>query len=339
VDPLPDNVLVPDYVVLKPNTLAGEKEGRRLKVVRENPMTGRLEGEVFFFGINGLPNSLRGRSDLLSVADWLDLYDQYMFGEVERLTLLSSFVWDYKIDGATTDADIQEKLKKLPRFGAGTVFGHNEKETLEARTPDLKAQDRTEVARALRVHIAGSMGYPVSYLGDIDSNRSTIEGQNDIMLKTPAARQREFVGGVLDPIIRFAVENTQAKNPALFREVRQGYKINVPEISAKDISRVGQVVAAVMTGMDAALNNRTMSRQSVIQVQTALIGHLGVPLDPQEVQNQVDEEEADRQAEDDARQAALAAARARNPNPNPPIPPDPGDEGGAGAAGAAGAAA
>jgi hypothetical protein len=62
-----------------------------------------MEGEVFYFAINKLPNSLRGRSDLMALADWLDLYDQYLFSEVERLHLLSAFVWDYKIEGATDE--------------------------------------------------------------------------------------------------------------------------------------------------------------------------------------------------------------------------------------------
>jgi hypothetical protein len=46
----------------------------------------------------------------------------------------------------------------------------------------------------LRVHIAGAFGFPLSYLGEMDSNRATIEGQNDILLKTPARRQKEIGG-------------------------------------------------------------------------------------------------------------------------------------------------
>lgn len=323
IETLPDNVLIPDVMILK--TVLGQKDGQRLKIVREDPDTGQLAGEVFFLAINALPNSVRGRSDLLAVADWLDLYDQYMFAEVERLNLLSSFVWDYKIEGATTDKEIKDKLAKFPKPTPGSVFAHNEKESLEPRTPDLKAQDRSEVARMMRVHIAGSMGYPVSYLGDVDSNRATIEGQNDIMLKTPAARQKEFASFV-DQVMRFAIENAQTKNRALFRDVQQGYKIIMPEISAKDISRVGSVVAQVTAGMDTALANRTMSRKAVVQVQTAVIKQLGVVLDPTEVMAQADD---DQQLADDAADQRQADMAARGLNPNPPIPsdepPDPGE--------------
>lgn len=330
IETLPDNILVPDVMVLKPNSMSGEKDGQRLKIVRENPETERLEGEVFYFAINNLPNGLRGRSDLNALADWLDLYDQYMFGEVERLTLLSTFVWDYKIDGAD-EPTIKAKLAKFPNgFKSGQVFAHNEKESVDARTPDLKAADRSEVARLLRVHIAGSMGFPVSYLGDIDSNHSTIEGQNDVLMKTPAARQKEFAS-FIDQIVRFSVESAQVKNPALFRDVQQGYVIRMPEISAKDITRAGSAISQVISGMDVAMANRTMSRRAAVVVQAAIIKHLGVELDPAEVEKQADEDQAaaDDKADEMAAQIAAgnAAGAAGRPGPggrtNPPIPNDP----------------
>lgn len=323
IETVPDNVLVPDYVVLKADPASGETSGRRLKIVREDPATGWMEGEVFYWAINALPNSSRGRSDLMPLADWLDLYDQYLFSEVERLNLLSAFVWDYKIEGATPD-QIKEKLASFPTPRPGSVFGHNEKETLEARTPDLKAQDRSEVARMLRVHIGGSAGFPLSYLGETDSNRATIEGQNDVLMKTPAARQKELAG-LLHQIATFAVQQAARKNPALFRGVQDPtITVAMPEIAVKDVSRAGTVLSGVAAAMDTAMANKTMSRKAATEVICAVIAHLGVELKPQDVldQIQVDGEE-DAAAADDM-QAAVAAARAKT---NPPVPADNLDDG------------
>ncbi len=316
VHPLPDNILIPDILELKPVTGAGD--GQKLKIVRPNPATGKLEGEVLFFAINKLPNSLRGRSDLLPLADWLDLYDQYLFGEVERLGLLSAFVWDYTITGAD-EPKIAEKLSKFPNPKPGAVFAHNENETLEARTPDLKASDRSEVAKLLRIHLAGSMGYPLSYLGDIESNKATIEGQNDVMMKTPAARQKEFAA-ILGTLVQVTVEGTTTRNPSLFRGFRPGWKVQMPEIAAKDISRVGAVLASVVTANDTAIQNETMSKKAAIVIQAALIRHLGVDLDTQEMEAQIEDERQERQDRADDLQAQMAARRATNPNP--PIPGD-----------------
>jgi len=322
VVPLSDNVLVLDKLVLK--GISGQDD-QVLNIIRENPATGLLEGDVFFHRINALPNSLRGRSDLMPLADWLDLYDQFMFAEVERLNLISAFAWDYTIEGATTDQQIQDKIKKLPKLKPGAVFGHNEKEKLEPRTPDLKAQDRSEVAHMLRVHIAGSMGFPISYLGETDSNRATIEGQNDIMLKTPAARQKEFAG-LLDLMVRYTIEQAVGRNPALFRGAAPTYRITMPEIAAKDIARVGTVLASVVSALDTSLGNETMSKKLAIRVMAALIKQLGIDADPNDIASEIESEADDRQAASDLLQAELARRAAANPNPPPADDPDDDDD-------------
>lgn len=310
------NVLVLEKMVLKP--LGGIGNGETLDIIREDPTTGRLVGNVFYHRINALPNSLRGRSDLMPLADWLDLYDQFMFAEVERLNLISSFAWDYTIEGATDDKTIQDKIKKLPRLKPGAVFGHNEKEKLEPRTPDLKAQDRSEVAHMLRVHIAGSMGFPVSYLGDIDSNRSTIEGQNDVMMKTPAARQKEFAG-LLDLMVRFAIEQQSGKNPILFQNAKPTYKITMPEIQAKDIARVGTVLSSVMTAMDTGIQNETVSKKLAIRVIAGLVQQLGIDADPRQITEEIEGEAEERDQLADELQSEMARLRR-----NQPVPGDPG---------------
>ncbi len=309
--PAPDNVLDVDRIDLKGTALG---EGGSLKVIRENPATGMLEGDAFFLRINALPNSMRGRPDLMPLADWLDLYDQFMFAEVERLNLLSSFAWDYEIKGAKTDEEIKEKIKAMPRLKPGAVFGHNENETLTPRTPDFKAADRSEVARLLRVHIAGSYGFPVSYLGDIDSNNATIQGQNDVMMKTPAARQKEFVG-LLDQMVRFAIQQAVGKNPALFTNATPDYRITVPEIATKDLARIGTVMASIVTAMDTGIANETVSRGLAIRVIAGLIKQLGVDADPQEIAEEIATEQAERADAADLLQTALAGRQG-----NPPVP-------------------
>lgn len=320
-----DNVMVPEFVELKAS--AGQSDGPKLKIVQEDPISGRLEGDCFYFRTNALPNSARGRSDLLTLADWLDLYDQLMFAEVERVKLFSSFVYDLQVQGGTTES-IEEAKRGLMVGGqapaSGSVFGHNEKVTLEAITPDLKATDRSEVGKMLAIHMAGAIGFPVSWLGFTDSNRATIEGQNDISLKTPAARQKEFAGH-LGMICRFAIEGATTFNRALYRDVEGiDFSIEMPEIAAKDIARVGTVLAGVVSAMDTAMANATMSRRAAALVVTSLIRHLGVDLDVEEVLREADQEKADRQEQDDARQAMIAAATAANQAIDAGKPPKPG---------------
>lgn len=316
IRPAENNVLMADQVVLKsPN---GVGDGPTYRIIRINPATDRLEGDCFFFKINSLPNSLRGRSDLLPLADWLDLYDQYMFAEVERLQLLSNFVWDYMVKDAD-DKKIQERLARFPTPKPGTIFGHNQNESLEARTPSLQAADRSEVARMLRVHIAGSMGFPITYFGDTDSNNATIQGQNDVMMKTPAARQKEFAV-FLGTIAEFTVQQTTGKNPALFNRgaASSSFRVQMPEIQAKDIARVGQVLSSVVQANDTAMSNGTLARKHAILIQVGLAQHLGVKLDPADVEKAADEEREEREAKADEIQAGMARAASFGRRGNPP---------------------
>jgi hypothetical protein len=319
--PDPENVLIPDKLVLKGE---GGHPGKTLQIVREDA-NGELHGEVFYFAINTLPNSLRGRSDLMPLADWLDLYDQYLFGEIERLYLLSSFVWDWTIEGADDD-QIREKLKKFPKPKPGKVWAHNEKEKLEAQTPDLKAQDRTEAGRMLRVHIAGAFGFPLSYLGDTESNRATIEGQNDVMMKTPAARQKEF-GGFISQLVRFAIEQTREKNRALFVNSDPGYVVKMPEIQAKDVTRVGTVLSGVASALDTGMANGTVSKKVAAATTAAIIRHLGVDVDPTEMLEDARQEKEEADAAADERHADLVAqglvpGKGAAGKRNPPVPAD-----------------
>jgi len=304
---VPGNALIPDIVELKGvDGLPGEQ----LKIIREDAATGKLVGEVFYVGINQLPNSRRGRSDLLPLADWLDLYDQYMFAEVERLNLLSNFVWDLEIQDAD-DKRLKERLRDFPTPKPGTVFAHNQKEKLEARTPDLKATDRSEVARLLVTHIAGSMGFPTSYLGYTDSNKSTIEGQNDVMMKTPAARQREFKV-LIEQIVRFTIEQTTMKNPALFRDVDPAFKVSMPEIQTKDVARVGTSVSQIASAMDTAKNAGMISKRVGTVAIVAILRHLGIEENAADVLAEAEKEQDDEQEKRDE-QMQLAMQRAAEP--------------------------
>jgi hypothetical protein len=326
VEPRPDNVMVPAFVRLK--RLPNESEGKRIPIIQENPLNGQLEGECFYFAINKLPNSMRGRSDLLALADWLDLFDQYMFAEVERVRLLSAFVWDLEIKDGTPET-IRTRLDEIGTPQSGSVFGRNQNEKLSALSPSLNATDRTETARLLTIHIAGSLGMPISWFGWQDSNRATIEGQNDVAMKTPAARQKQF-GAFLNAILRYGIEKQRTANPVLFRQLTNDkFGVSMPEIAAKDISRVAGALGQVIGALDTAMQNRTMSRRVATVIQLALTKHLGSGFDfkADDVMGEADADAEERQAHQDELMAKMAAAGGNGnglePPPRPGAPRNP----------------
>lgn len=284
-------------------------DGQRLEVIREDPETGKLiDGDVFFWRINSLPNSGRGRPDLLTLADYIDLYDQMLYGNAESQRALSSFVWDYEID-TTDEAVIERKVRELGKPKSGQVFGHNKKEKLEAITPDIKAPDRSESVKMLATHVAGGMGYPLTWLGYPDSTRATLEGQNDVAMKTPKRRQNQFKR-FLELMVRYGIEGMVAANPAYYRGRDLGFSIEMPEIATKDVSRAGGVLSGVIQGLDAAMANETISRRAAVVITMAIVRHLGVEMSVDDVMAQIEDERSDRAESEAERAASVARANA-----------------------------
>jgi hypothetical protein len=122
------------------------------------------------------------------------------------------------------------------------------------------------------------------------------------------------MAALIDQIIRFTIEQTTGKNPALFRDAKPHYKITMPEIAAKDIARAGNVLTATVTAMDTAMANRTASRQLAATVLVAMLKHLGIdPPDVTEVLDQADQDAEEAAQRGDAMQAELASRNAPVP--------------------------
>lgn len=318
----PDNALEIDALVLK--STAGAAEGARLQVVRENPETGKLEGDVFYFRVNSLPNASRGRSDLLALADWIDMHAQQMWAHVEGSKLRSAFVYDLLMKKASPQ-EVADRQANFPVPAPGSVYVHNENEELAVKTPALNNTDHAEGLKALATFIAGAMGFPITWLGFDGGNRATIEGQADVLLKTPKAMQAEFAG-FLRQILRYAVEGVVAANPGLYRGLdKERFSVELPEIATKDIARVGGVLASVVSALDSAIANGTMSTQTAMGIQLNILRHFGTDVELGELQAEIAAERAEQQAAADATQAATARARAATRPPLPPVAAPPED--------------
>ncbi|HFD87758.1 MAG TPA: hypothetical protein ENJ35_08810, partial [Gammaproteobacteria bacterium] len=104
----------------------------RTRAIRET----FTDGECFYFPINDLSNGSRGRSDLLAQIDWLDAFDQFMFGEIDRAQFMRAFMWDITLTGATPD-EIKVRSREIAAPSPGSVRIHNDAEKWDAVTPDL----------------------------------------------------------------------------------------------------------------------------------------------------------------------------------------------------------
>jgi len=270
-----------------------DKKGarRRYRIVingPENVFTARTQriraefedGDAFYISVNDLSAGSRGRSDLLHLADWLDLYDQFLFGEAERYKHLRAFVWDLTLKNADP-ATVAKRAREFAVPRSGGAYVHNDSETLEPKTPELKAQDTSIGARLVRNHLLGGATLPEHWFGGGgDINRSTAAEMGEPTFKVLAMRQR---------IWKHALESMGRY--VLFRQAAaDGKKVDwadpawapeavFPELVSDDVKGSAQAMQQVVAACGLAIERGLLSEKTALLLIGAVASNLGVEFD------------------------------------------------------------
>lgn len=239
------------------------------------------DGEAFWFTINDLSNGRRGRSDLLAQADYLDGYDQYLFGELDRAQFMRAFIWDVTLTGATPE-EVEKRAKTITAPRPGSTRVHNEGEAWKAETPDLKAQDSAEGARLFRNHVLGGATFPEHwYGGGGDVNRATGESMAEPTLKVLSMRQ-QVIKHMLETIglyvLRQAMLVRGQGEPDLADEANQVEAI-FPEMMAKDTTKYAAALQQVVVAAGLALDKGLITRATAVRYINSIAGRFGVEID------------------------------------------------------------
>lgn len=305
----PDNGEQAIGIVTKRNA---KGEARRYKIIVNGPekelFTARTQairgtfdtGECFYFAVNDLSNGKRGRSDLLAQIDWLDAYDQFMFGELERAGHLRAFIWDVTLKNATAE-EVAVRAKKITAPRANSVRVHNDSEEWKTETPDLKAGDSAETARLFRNHILGGGTIPEHWYGGAsDVNRASGDSMGEPTFKMFIMRQT-FLGYMLVTIGQYVIRQRELaesrREPDLFDPV---YKITAqfPEMVARDTTKYAAALQQVASALVIALDRGILTEQTALRMLENISGRLGVEFDAAEELAQA-RKEAEKKAEKD----------------------------------------
>lgn len=238
----PENAEV-NVAVVQKDSLG--QPGRRYQVIRRNddPRSstyGFLTGECFYFKINAVTTASRGRSDLLPLADYLDLYNQFLFTRGERAAFGNAWIWDVTLEGMTAD-QIRQWLREHPTPTPGSIRAHNERVKWEAVAPDLKAHDASYDARMIKNYILGGAGLPEHFFAEGgETTRATAAEMGEPVIKHFTSRQK-FVRTMLTDILDFVLDQAilAGRLPA---EIDREYDLIFPEISIKDLAKYGTVL-------------------------------------------------------------------------------------------------
>lgn len=288
----PDNIEQPIGIVAR-TTRRGRT--RRYRVITGGPesvFTGRTQeirktftdGDCFFFVVNDLSNATRGHSDLLPVIDWLDLYDQALYGEAERWDLLRSFIWDVTLKGATEET-VKARAAEIDVPTSGGVRVHNDAEEWQAVTPDIQAANGAEASRLFRNHILGGMSIPEHwYGGGGDVNRNTASSMDETTEKVMAMRQQVWKH-ILEMVGQYQVNmRLQAVFGEGFDFTDPDYEVQAefPEIATKDTTAYATALQQVIIGAGAAVAQGLLSQESAVAIIAFVATRLGVPIDAAE---------------------------------------------------------
>lgn len=261
------------------------------------------DGDVFFYRINDLSNGTRGRSFMLGQIDWLDAYDQYLFGELDRAEFLRLFIWDVKMTGATAD-QVKARARELARPPAGAVRVHNDAEEWTAVSPNLNSYQASDHAKLFRNHMLGGATFPEHWYGGADDvNRATGESMSEPTFKMMSSLQAE-VGAILEEIGRFVIN--RRVDPTGQQLIIDPYNPDPdllpravwPELTARDTTKYAAALAQVVAGAVMAIDNGLIAEVTAVRLVQAVAGRLGIDFDA-EAEIRTARKEADKRARND----------------------------------------
>jgi len=250
---------------------------RRTQAIRETFDT----GECFYFNKNALSNSARGVSDLLPEIDWLDAYDNFLFGEIDRANFLRAFMWDVELANATPE-EVIERAKKITAPRPNSTRVHNDAEKWNAVTPDIKAMDSDTVARLFRNHILGGQTLPEHWFGGGgDVNRATSESMGEPTFKMFSHEQRQL-GYIIMEMARYVIRQRElaqsGTEPDLFDD-KYAVRVEWPEMIPKDTTKYAAALTQVVVATAQAVERSIMTEQTALSMIAVMAAALGVEFD------------------------------------------------------------
>lgn len=252
---------------------------KRTQQIRES----FTDGDCFYFTVNSLSSGVRGRPDLLASADWLDVYDNFLFAEQDRLRYQRSFIWDVTLKGANEET-VKARASQIQPPAPNTVRVHNDTETWEAVTPGIQSADTSESARLLRNHVLGGATLPEHWFGGGgDVNRSTGESMGDPAFKMMSMRQRTLKY-MLESIGNFVIRQKFLAQQIAYDPVDTTMMAEAvfPEMLARDTTRYAAALQQVVVSASQAVQQKFISPRLAIRLIAAVAAQLGVEIDADE---------------------------------------------------------
>lgn len=252
-----------------------------MEMLKEYGRSG-YDGDCLYTPVNAVSNQARGVSDLIQVADWIDQADATLFALAEREQYADFFSFDVTLNGATPDV-VSERSNKIrsnpPRKGSVNV--HNDDESWNIFSPELRQQGSIETFRALLGYILGGVGFPVHWYGfGDDANRATAVAQGVPTEKSLTHDQDEARDMLL---VLYEIARDQAiYSGKLIPETDADLSINLdmPQISQKDMKAAVEVMPPLAQSLIAAVDAGWITQETAVRSWAKAMAEFGIDYDP-----------------------------------------------------------
>lgn len=286
----PDNPEQPIGIVTCKNKQRAAKRYRVIVNGPEDMFTERtqgirqtfVDGEAFYFKVNDLSAGYRGRSDLLAQIDWVDAYDDFLFGELDRWKFIRAFIWDVTLKGATPD-QVKIRAKEITTPSAGSVRVHNDSEEWKAEAPELQAVQSSEAARLFRNHVLGGSTIPEHWFGGGgDVNRAAAAEMGEPTFKIFTMRQL-MVKFILEEIGTYVLRQKAIaeREDAEFDPAAEENVVTAefPEMTARDTTAYATAFQQLVVGVMTAIDRGMITELTGVRLLGSIAQRLGLKID------------------------------------------------------------
>lgn len=294
---------------------AARTAGKKMQIIKidkdpaHKKSFGRLAGDCFFYAVNNPPNSPRGRSDYLTLFDWIDGLERYSFNYLSRAEDLLNFIWDVTLQGMGEDKIREWMSKNSKPPEPGSVRAHNENVTWAAVAPDLNATDIRSGYEMGRSFVMGASGRPDSWFG---TGGKAYQNEADLMGLVPIkdlGKRQNLYAVHLKEIIQFVIDQAIIAGK-LSVSVDTTFQVKMPQISKTDTSKIASILTPVTTSLMGAKASGWITNRTASKIYVGVCNQLGEEINAEE---EFKAAQAEKQQEDDqsSMQDYIAMAKAK----------------------------
>jgi len=282
-----------EYLYPKSSETSHGPNTKKYEIIKRNYKEDKISGEIFTFQINKSSFGTRGQSDLLNIADWLDIYDKTLFTMSERVVFLLSFLWDITIEGAN-EQDIAGRAMELlinpPKAGSSVI--HNEKEKWDAMNPKLTADDLVDFMKMIGTQLTSGSGFPSHWIfgvGD-DINRATSKEITEPTIRQIKRRQK-FIRDMFILLVEYQIQEAINADQLTGKVADYPFKITLADPSKKDVELVADSISKLTPALSQSVMDEFLSNETAQRVMALMINQLGVETNAEEEDKKIDDEQ------------------------------------------------